>query len=95
MTSLQKCWLAPNKRELPRMDALYERVQQNRLNVTKIGQEELHDIEPHVNGIPGLKVPSTGIVDYSKKVRLKNLKNCLEKAGDQISCLGQRLWGYF
>lgn len=74
-----KVLVATEQEELPRMEALYKRVQQNRLNVTKIDQEELQGIEPHVNGIAGLKVPSTGIVDYSKVS--EKLKQLLENAG--------------
>ncbi|SFJ48787.1 L-2-hydroxyglutarate oxidase [Halobacillus dabanensis] len=77
-----KVLVATEEEELPRMEALYERVQQNRLNVTKIDQEELRDIEPHVNGIAGLKVPSTGIVDYSKVS--EKLKDLLENAGAEF-----------
>ncbi|WP_406944771.1 L-2-hydroxyglutarate oxidase [Halobacillus sp. SY10] len=81
-----KVLVATEKEELPRMEALYERVQENGLNVTKIEQDELKEIEPYVDGIAGLKVPTTGIVDY-KQVSEK-LKELLEAAGVDI-ILGQ------
>ncbi|MEC3883937.1 L-2-hydroxyglutarate oxidase [Halobacillus sp. HZG1] len=77
-----KVLVATEKEELPRMEALYERVQENGLNVNKIEQDELKEIEPYVDGIAGLKVPTTGIVDY-KKVSEK-LKELLEAAGVDI-----------
>lgn len=81
-----KVLVATEKEELPRMEALYERVQKNGLSVTKIEREELKEIEPYVDGIAGLKVPTTGIVDY-KQVSEK-LKELLEAAGVDI-LLGQ------
>ncbi|RWZ51371.1 L-2-hydroxyglutarate oxidase [Halobacillus fulvus] len=59
-----KVLVATEQEELPRMEALYERVQENGVHVSRIDQDELKDIEPHVNGLAGIKVPGTGIVDY-------------------------------
>ncbi|WLR51033.1 L-2-hydroxyglutarate oxidase [Bacillus tianshenii] len=61
-----KVIVATNQDEIERLDNLYERGLQNGLDITKINQEELHEIEPHVNGLAGIKVPSTGIVDYKE-----------------------------
>ncbi|MBM7553346.1 L-2-hydroxyglutarate oxidase [Thalassobacillus pellis] len=74
-----KVLVATHEEELPRMDALYERVQQNKINVTKIGREGLLEIEPHVNGLAALKVPTTGIVNY-KQVTEK-LASLITEAG--------------
>ncbi|MYL30917.1 L-2-hydroxyglutarate oxidase [Halobacillus halophilus] len=77
-----KVLVATEPGELPRMEALYERVGQNGLNVTRLSKEELHDVEPYVNGLAGLKVPSTGIVDYKKVSR--KLMELLKKGGADI-----------
>lgn len=77
-----KVLVATEPGELPRMEALYERVGQNGLNVTRLTKEELHDVEPYVNGLAGLKVPSTGIVDYKKVSR--KLMELLKKGGADI-----------
>ncbi|MGI8315934.1 L-2-hydroxyglutarate oxidase [Halobacillus mangrovi] len=78
-----KVLVATEPEELPRMEALYERVQQNRLNVQKITREELKEIEPHAAGLAGLKVPQTGIVNY--KAVSEKLAELLREAGVEIS----------
>ena len=74
-----KVLVATEKEELPRMKALYERVEKNKLNVTKITREELLEIEPHVNGLAALKVPTTGIVDYKQVT--ETLASLIQEAG--------------
>lgn len=61
-----KIIVATNKTELPYLDILAERGQANGLNARKISQGELHELEPHVNGIAALHVPEAGIVSYKK-----------------------------
>ncbi|QHT47734.1 L-2-hydroxyglutarate oxidase [Bacillus sp. SB49] len=77
-----KVLVATEQEELPRLEALYKRVQENGLNVTRVDKRELTAIEPHVAGLAGLKVPSTGIVDY-KQVSHK-LKALLEGGGAEF-----------
>jgi L-2-hydroxyglutarate oxidase len=50
--------------ELPQLENLYERGIANGLHVKKLTASELKEFEPHVNGIAGIHVPSTGIVDF-------------------------------
>ena len=38
----------------------------HRLAVTRLAPEQVQEIEPHVRCLAGLKVPSTGIVNYRK-----------------------------
>ncbi|SFG20902.1 L-2-hydroxyglutarate oxidase [Halobacillus alkaliphilus] len=78
-----KVLVATEQEEVPRLEALYNRVQENGLNVTRIGREELQEIEPYANGIEGLRVPSTGIVNY-KKVSVK-IAELLRQAGVEFS----------
>ena len=50
--------------ELPRLDALTERARANGVEVTRLDRARLRELEPHAEGIAGLHVPSTGIVNY-------------------------------
>jgi (S)-2-hydroxyglutarate dehydrogenase len=50
--------------ELPRLDALTERARANGVAVTRLDRARLRELEPHAEGIAGLHVPSTGIVNY-------------------------------
>ena len=61
-----KVIVATESEELPLLENLYQRGLTNGLGVRKIGQEELKEIEPHVNGLAGIHVPSTGIVDFKQ-----------------------------
>ncbi len=62
-----KIVVATEEKELPLLENLYERGQQNGLqNLKKLTKEELKEYEPHVTGLKGIFVPQTGIVDYKK-----------------------------
>lgn len=77
-----KIVVATNEAELPRLEFLYERGVQNGLkNLRKLRKEELKDFEPHVNGIAGIFVPQTGIVDYTV-VAEKYAEKIVEMGGD-------------
>ena len=61
-----KVIVATDERQLPALENLYNRGNENGLKgLKKINAEELHDIEPYVKGISGIKVPETGIIDYT------------------------------
>ena len=61
-----KLVVAANEEELPRLNALYERGQQNGLEgLQKLDAGQMREIEPHVGGIAALRVPQEGIVDYA------------------------------
>ncbi|WP_036479015.1 L-2-hydroxyglutarate oxidase [Myxosarcina sp. GI1] len=61
-----KVIVAVEESELPLLENLYQRGLQNGMKVSKISAEEVREIEPHVRCLAGLRVPSTGIVDYQK-----------------------------
>ena len=62
-----KIIVATDEAELPLLQNLFIRGQQNGLqNMKMLSKEELKEYEPHVAGIKGIAVPQTGIVDYKK-----------------------------
>lgn len=53
--------------EIPSLNMLEERGHANGLEgLRRLKPEEIHEYEPHVNGIDGLYVPQTGIIDYTQ-----------------------------
>lgn len=76
-----KVIVATNNSELPYLDTLLERGKSNGLeNLRRIDKNEINEIEPHVNGIAGIFVPQTGIIDY-KKVSEKYVEVILDNGG--------------
>src|SRR5579863_8153675 len=60
-----KLVVAANADEVPRLDALYERGQQNGLSgLRRLGADEMREIEAHVGGVAAIHVPEEGIADY-------------------------------
>lgn len=61
-----KVIVATQPDQVPIMEKIYQRGLANGLKVSKIGPEELKEIEPHVKGVAAIRVPSAGIVDYKQ-----------------------------
>ncbi len=62
-----KLVVATAAEELPRLEELYNRGQQNGLSgLEKLGPEQLREIEPHAAGLAAVRVPEEGIVDYPR-----------------------------
>jgi (S)-2-hydroxyglutarate dehydrogenase len=59
-----KVIIATEAAELPLLEKLWQRGLDNQLAVTRLGPEQVKEIEPHVRCLAGIKVASTGIVDY-------------------------------
>ena len=59
-----KVIVATKRADLTLLDRLYRRGLDHRLAVTRLAPEQVQEIEPHVRCLAGLKVPSTGIVNY-------------------------------
>ncbi|NOX17188.1 MAG: L-2-hydroxyglutarate oxidase, partial [Chlorobi bacterium] len=54
-------------KEITYLNQLYERGKENGLeNLKLLSEKELKEFEPHVNGIKGIHVPQTGIIDYTE-----------------------------
>ena len=84
-----KVIVATDEAELPYLQMLYERGQQNGLDGLKLlDQDEIKEKEPHVNGIKGIFVPQTGIVDY-KQVSEKYAEKIRLYGGDIL--LGEKV----
>ncbi|WP_018618839.1 L-2-hydroxyglutarate oxidase [Spirosoma luteum] len=62
-----KIVVATKQEETPQLETLYQRGLQNGLGgLKKLSVAEMRDIEPHVNGVAGMFVPQTGIIDYKQ-----------------------------
>ena len=62
-----KLVVAVDDAEVERLKNLHERGRQNGLQGLKwLNRGEMREIEPHVAGVAGLRVPQEGIVDYPK-----------------------------
>jgi len=59
-----KVIVASKTSELPLLDSLLQRGIDHGLAVERLAPEQVQEIEPHVRCVAGMKVPSTGIVNY-------------------------------
>lgn len=89
-----KVIVATTPQELPLLENLYQRGLENGLAVSRIRAEEVQEIEPHVRCLAGLRVPSTGIVNYRqvchKYVELIQAQGSELRLNTQVKALGQR-----
>ena len=62
-----KLVVAADESEVPRLRDLEQRGTANGLERLQwLGPEQMREIEPHVGGVAGLRVPQEGIVDYAR-----------------------------
>lgn len=61
-----KVIVATQPEQLPLLENLYQRGLENGLPVTKISREQVKEYEPHVSCLAGIRVPTTGIVNYKQ-----------------------------
>ena len=61
-----KIIVALNDEEVPRMQNIFQRGQENGVNCKIISREEMLEIEPHVAGVQAIHVPECGIVNYKQ-----------------------------
>ncbi len=77
-----KLVVATKKEETPQLQMLEERGKANGLTgIEQVNAEELKEYEPHVNGLAGLFIAETGIVDYNQ-VTETYAKIILENGGE-------------
>ena len=78
-----KIIVALNDEEVPRMQNIFQRGQENGVNCKIISREEMLEIEPHVAGVEAIHVPECGIVNY-KQVCLRLGEIIEEKEENQL-----------
>ena len=78
-----KIIVALNEEEVPRMQNIFQRGQENGVNCKLISREEMLEIEPHVAGVEAIHVPECGIVNY-KQVCLRLGEIIKEKEENRI-----------
>ena len=89
-----KIVVATSKEQIPILDGLFERGIQNGLTgLEKLSVEQMKEIEPHVAGISGIKVPQTGIINYTQ-VSEKYAENIKKldgeiKLGEKVSSISE------
>ncbi|MEQ8926988.1 MAG: L-2-hydroxyglutarate oxidase [Fulvivirga sp.] len=84
-----KVVVATSEEEIPLLDNLEKRGAENGLkNIKPLNSEELKEYEPHVNGVKGIFVPQTGIVDY--KLVSKKYAELIQNDGGTIN-LGEKV----
>ncbi len=94
-----KVVVATAKDELSRMRNLFDRGRENGLEgLELLNKEQLQEIEPHLNGIQGIKVPQTGITNYKHvcavladkiqenggEIHLNTLVKSIEEKADEV-----------
>jgi L-2-hydroxyglutarate oxidase len=60
-----KLLVATDEFEYERMQDLFNRCIQNEINVDQLDEKELRFLEPNIAGVGALKIPATGITDFS------------------------------
>jgi (S)-2-hydroxyglutarate dehydrogenase len=79
-----KIVVATEQHELPLLQNLFDRGQQNGLkDFRMLTKDQLKEYEPHVTGLAGFFVPQTGIVDY--KVVAEKMADAVRKKGCEIA----------
>lgn len=79
-----KIVVATKNEQLPMLNTLLERGKENGLDgLVKLNENQIKEIEPHVSGIAGIKVPQTGIVDYVQ-VSLKYAEKIKNLGGELL-----------
>ena len=77
-----KLLVATDEIECQRMEALFDRANENGISVVQVGAEQLKRLEPNVAGRGAIHVRDTSIVDYALVAR--NMARRFLQAGGQI-----------
>ena len=77
-----KVIVATEPEELPRLQTIFERGQQNGVRCEMIGPERLKEIEPHAAGLQAVHVPEAGIINYRTVCR--KLAEWIAEHGGQV-----------
>jgi (S)-2-hydroxyglutarate dehydrogenase len=79
-----KVIVAVNDAELPQLDRIFERGQQNGVQCEIIERERLKELEPHAAGIKAIHVPEAGIVNFREVSR--KLAELVQARGGEVRC---------
>ena len=77
-----KVIVATSEGELPALEEILKRGVANGVDCRRIDRSELHEIEPHANGLAALHVPGAGIIDFRQVA--EKLSAILQADGHQI-----------
>ena len=62
-----KIIVATEEKELPNLEQIFHNRHENQIeDIEKIGPDEIKEIEPFCEGIAGIRVPCTGIIDFAE-----------------------------
>jgi L-2-hydroxyglutarate oxidase len=87
-----KVVVATDPSEIPALDELERRGRANDLQgLRRLGPEEIREYEPHTNGVDGLFVAETGIVDYKQVSQV--YADLIRKEGGEIQT-GAQVHGF-
>ena len=84
-----KVIVALNEEEIPRMEKIYRRGQENGVNCEIIDRKRLLEIEPHAAGIRAIHVPECGIVNYRQVC--ERMGELISQGDDNELLLGQEV----
>ncbi|MEM9352917.1 MAG: L-2-hydroxyglutarate oxidase [Planctomycetota bacterium] len=92
-----KAIVALDETELPALENIYSRGQENGVNCRMVDRDTLRELEPHAAGIQAIHVPESGIVDY-KQVCLRLGELIRERGGEvwlgaAVSNIRTEKWG--
>jgi (S)-2-hydroxyglutarate dehydrogenase len=89
-----KVIVATQERELPQLEKLYQRGLENQLRVTRLGPEEIAEIEPNVRGLAAIRVFDAGIVDYKQVcrtlARILDDDGCAMHLGRKVTAMSRK-----
>ncbi len=75
-----KIIVATREKDLPGLELVYQNGLENQIEgVEKIGTDEIREIEPYCEGIAGIRVPCTGVIDFTEVA--KTLGRLIEERG--------------
>ncbi len=84
-----KVIVALSEEEIPRMEKIYQRGQENGVNCEIIDRKRLLEIEPHAAGIRAIHVPECGIVNYRQVC--ERMGELISQGDDNELLLGQEV----
>lgn len=79
-----KVIVAVDEKELPQLERIYERGQQNAVRCQIIDPARLRELEPHAAGIQAIHVPEAGIVNF-RRVAQRLAEIVLERGGAVVT----------